>query len=105
MKTTNQDHHDILPWKYYFVTLMEVTIAFSLGTFALMLFMSELDDQMMTIIMAVLMVASYLTVIALCITRMIQRLSPGALMLMVPIAPLGALLLVVALLPVVQLLQ
>jgi hypothetical protein len=101
MNSTDQKE-DILPWKYYAATLAEVAIAFSLATFSLMLFMTHLDSSLATKILAVSLVGLYIFVIFFCIKRLIERLSAGALMLMVPIVPLAVLLLVVCLLPIIQ---
>lgn len=94
-----------VPWKQYTITVAEVWVAFSIATFSLLMYMSHLNSNIGTIIFAVVLGLLYAFVVIACIHRLITRLSVGALMLMVPIAPLAVLLLVVTLLPVIQNLQ
>lgn len=96
------DANDIIPWKRYAATLAEVWVAFCIATFAMGVFFSHLNGHVSTILLAVFLGLLYLTVIIICIKRLIDRLSIAALMLLVPIAPLAVLLLVVSLLPIIQ---
>ncbi len=102
---TEPQNDVVIPWKQYAVTVTEVWVAFSLATFSLLMYMSNLNSDTSTIIFAVVLGLLYAFVVIACIHRLVTRLSVGALMLMVPIAPLAVLLLVVALLPVIQNLQ
>ena len=102
---TNPNSDVMIPWKQFTITVTEVWVTFSLATFSFLMYMANLDSQISTIIFAVFIGLLYAFVIGVCIYRLIKRLSVGALMLMVPIAPLAVLLLVVTLLPVIQNLQ
>lgn len=96
---------DIITWKKYTITIIEVWLAFCIATFSLLVFMANLSRQPAIIAEAVLLAILYLFIVFVCIRRLVQRLSVAALMIMVPIAPLAVLLLVVSLLPVIQQLQ
>lgn len=94
---------DILPWKEYTVIILGIWIAFSLATFSMAVYFTHLEGSILLVDVA--LIAIYIVVIVLCIRRLIQTLSIAALFLLVPIAPLSVLLLVLALLPIVQMLR
>jgi membrane-associated HD superfamily phosphohydrolase len=99
---SNHDLNDVASWKRYALTLAEVWVTFCVATFTIALFFSQLNSDVSTIILAVMLGILYIFVIVLCIKRLLDNLPIGALMLLVPIAPLAVLLLVVSLLPIIQ---
>lgn len=99
----NDEDADITSWKAYTKTILGVFFVFALGTFSMAVYFTHLDGA--SVILSALLVVLYLGVIGMCIRKLVLTLSPAALMLLVPIAPLAILLLVVALLPIVQMLR
>src|SRR3990167_5410227 len=97
MKNKNDN---IVPWKTYLYTTFQTIIAFYLATLSLAVFFTHKGDSWIPY--AILMGILYVTVIGICIARIIQRFSMAALMIIIPIAPLLALVCVVSLIPVLQ---
>ena len=90
----------IVPWKNYLTITAETLLAFYLATFCMAMYFTHQGAQW--IFPSVLLGILYVFVLAVCVKRIIARLSIAALMLVIPIAPLLALTLVVSLIPVLE---
>jgi hypothetical protein len=99
---TSTDTHtpSLLPWKLYLTITAETLLAFYLTTFCLALFFTH--HGLDWIFSSILLVLLYLFVIIVCAKRVISSLPLQAIMLIIPIAPLLALITVVSLIPVLQ---
>ncbi len=93
----------IVSWKAYLATTLETMIAFYLATFSLAVFFTRHGSS--SLLISLLMGALYAAVIGLCLTRIIQKFSMAALMIIIPIAPLLALMSVVSLIPVLEMIK
>lgn len=96
----NKASLSIVPWKSYLSTTLETVVAFYTATLSLALFMTHHGPDWIPT--AIIMVLLYISVIAMCIIRVIQKFSMAALMIIIPIAPLFALFGVVSLIPVLE---
>lgn len=105
MKTIEQQEHSsnnngFIPWKSYLITASETILSFYVATFCLALFFVHRGQSGWVSI--ALMGLLYVFVIILCAKLLINRLSIAALMLIIPVAPLLALIIVISLIPVLQ---
>ena len=100
MKKSNDS---IVPWKTYLTTTLQTVSAFYVATLCFAVFFTRSNGCSLAIWF--LMSALYLSVIGICITRIIQRFSMAALMIVIPIAPFLALTSVVSLIPVLEMLK
>jgi hypothetical protein len=98
-----KNNDEIVPWKTYLTTTFQTISAFYIATFCFAVFFTRSYGTGISIWF--LMTALYLTVIGICVTRIIQRFSMAALMIVIPIAPFLALTSVVSLIPVLEMLK
>ncbi len=92
-----------LPWKMYLKLSSETVLTFYLATFCIGLFFIHRGANW--VLQGIFISFLYAFIIIAIATRLIQKLSAPALMLVIPIAPLLALITVVSLIPLLQLLQ
>ncbi len=92
-------HHSV-PWKLYLTTTFETIISFYIATLCGAIFLTHGGTY--SLFQTIIMVILYLTVLICCITRIIQRFSMAALMIVIPIAPFLALVMVVSLIPLME---
>lgn len=94
------DHLITVPWKAYLKITAESLLAFYISTFCLIMYF--VHNGFSSIVLSILMVICYLFVIGVCAKRILEKLALPAIMLVVPTAPLVALILVVSLIPVIE---
>lgn len=89
-----------LPWKVYLLSTAESLLAFYLATFSVgMYFLHRPPNWALT---GTILGLLYAFVIFVCAKRVMQKLSIAALMLIIPLAPLVALIIIVTLIPVLE---
>lgn len=103
MAKVDEKQVSIAPWRLYIITTLEAILAYFLATFSLGLYFSHLSDAW--IITSIIMGILYVFVMILLLKRVIQKVSLAAFMLIIPIAPLLALITVLVLIPLLQLLH
>lgn len=89
-----------IPWKKYIYAVSETSLTFLLASFCLGLYFTHQGYESITL--SVILVALYLFIIAVSISRMVKAFSIAAVMLMIPIAPLLVLIIAVALIHLLQ---
>lgn len=89
-----------VPWKRYLKITLESVIAFYIATFCIGMYFTHrgTDWVFFGIVLAIL----YVFVIVICAKRVLEKLSMPALMIVIPICPLIALILVVTLIPIIE---
>lgn len=97
------DNDGILPWKLYIITTVESLLTFFLATFCVAMFFTHRGPNW--VLPAIFLGALYLFVIFALVKRVIDKFSWAAIMLIIPIAPLIALIMVVCMIPILQHLQ
>lgn len=100
MHPQHSDSNKTIPWKLYLVLTAESLLAFWLATFCVGMFFLHHDAnwRFTAIILGIL----YAIVIIICAKRIYQKVTIAAFMLIIPIAPLLALIIVVTLIPVLE---
>lgn len=93
----------ILPWKLYLITTFESLLTFFLATFCIAMFYTHRGTDW--ILPGIFLIALYIFVIFALVKRVIDKFSWAAIMLIIPIAPLIALIMVVCMIPILQHLQ
>jgi membrane-associated HD superfamily phosphohydrolase len=89
-----------VPWKAYLTITVESLLSFYLATFSLAMYLKHRGENW--IVGGVFLIILYLFVIFACGKRVIDKVSLAALMLIIPIAPLIALIMVVTLIPILE---
>jgi membrane-associated HD superfamily phosphohydrolase len=89
-----------VPWKTYLTITVESLLSFYLATFSLAVYFKYRGENW--VIGGIFLAILYLFVIFACGKRIIDKLSLAALMLVIPIAPLIALIMVVTLIPILE---
>jgi hypothetical protein len=90
-------------WKLYLTVTAESLIAFYLATFSLaMYFVHRPVNWLVT---GIFLIVLYLFVIIVCAKHVFEKLPLSAVMLIIPIAPLFALIIVISLIPIIQFLH
>src|SRR5688500_18882954 len=89
-----------IPWKNYIIATAKCVIAFYLATFALALYL--LHSKTIVSIETGMLCVLYLFVIYVCSRIIAKTFSLAAIMLLIPIIPLIALILVVTSLPILE---
>jgi hypothetical protein len=89
-----------VPWKKYLKITIESIVAFYIASFCVGMYFTHRGNDWLFfgIILAIL----YLFVILVCAKRILEKLSMPALMLVIPICPLIALIVVVTLIPIIE---
>jgi hypothetical protein len=89
-----------VPWKAFVKTTSESILAFYIATFCLGMYFLHRSPEwwQMGIVLGLL----YSFVIIVCAKRVFENLSLAAIMLITPIAPLIALIIVVTLIPILE---
>lgn len=90
----------LAPWRTYMVLIAESVIAFYLASFCIAMYFSHRGTDWL--IPAIFMIVFYLFVIFVCARRVSQKLPLATLMLMIPITPLVALIIIVSMIPIIQ---
>ncbi len=98
--TTDKTTISIVPWKHYIKITVESLLAFYVATFCVGMFFMHGGRH--HYLLATLLIILYLFVIVICSKRVLEKLSLPALMLVIPIAPLIALIIVVTLIPILE---
>lgn len=89
-----------VPWKIFIVSTAESLLAFYLASFSLgMYFLHRPVNWFWT---GLLLGLLYLLVIIICAKRVVEKLSIATVMLIIPLAPLIALIIIVTLIPVLE---
>lgn len=96
-------HISVVPWKAYLTLTAESVLAFYLATFCLIMFFIHRGSNWQ--LSGSILVLLYLFVLFVCGKRLLAKLSLPALMIVIPIAPLLALILVVSLIPLIEFLS
>ena len=89
-----------LPWKLYIIITLQTLVAFYLATFSIAMFFIRGGHEWL--ISSIAIIILYLFVIFACAKIILNKLSIAAIMLIIPIAPLLALVIVVTLIPVLE---
>ena len=97
---TKNQSTDILPWKSYAFATLKAVALFYISTFCLGVFFTH--DGAHSILQMLAMILLYLFVIGTIVKGVIDKFSVAALMLIVPIAPLLALIFILSMLPLWQ---
>ncbi|VVC76439.1 hypothetical protein AQUSIP_17520 [Aquicella siphonis] len=100
MKASDEDNHNLVPWKLYLTITAESLLAFYIATFCIAVYYTHRGSGW--IFQGVILGILYLFVLFVCARRVIQSLPLAALMLIIPLAPLIALTIVISLIPVLQ---
>lgn len=100
MNKKNQVEESILPWKKYTIAVAEAVLAFYIATFSIVFFFLHRGPNWA--LAGIMMAACYALVIFICAKRIVQTFSISALMLITPIAPLLALIIVVTMIPILD---
>jgi len=98
---TKENNRNLAPWKHYVTITLESLLSFYLGTFCLAMYFTHQGKDLL--LYAIFMTLLYLFVIFVCAKRIIATLPIATIMLMVPLTPLIALIIVISLIPVLQL--
>lgn len=99
--TTEISTQGNLPWKVIIRTTFESLLAFYVATFCMAMFFTHRGPNW--VLPAIFLIILYIFVIITCASRIIKNLSMAMVMLIIPIAPLIALIIVVTLIPILQL--
>jgi hypothetical protein len=97
------DPISVVPWKAYLKLTVETVLAFYIATFCIIMFFLHRGPNW--VLSGIILGLLYLFVIAVCAQRLIKKLSMPARMLVIPIAPLLALIIVVTLIPIIGFLE
>lgn len=90
----------VVPWKAYLILTAESVLTFWIATFCIgMYFLHHEPNWIPT---AIFLAILYLFVIIVCAKRIMEKVTIAALMLIIPIAPLLALIIVVTLIPILE---
>jgi hypothetical protein len=104
MKNTMQNEPLItIPWKTYVKITVESLIAFYIATFCMGMYFTHRGQG--GLVTSILLGLLYVFVIIACAKRILEKLSMPALMIVIPITPLLALIIVVTLIPILEKLQ
>lgn len=98
MLTDNQT--STVNWKAFIIITFESLLAFYIATFCVGMFFLHRGTNWLW--PALLLGLLYLFVIVVCAKRVFEKLSLATIMLIVPIAPLIALIIVVTLIPILE---
>jgi hypothetical protein len=103
MEPFKREHNSLVPWKLYMVTTAETLLTFYIATFCIAMYFTHRGAQ--SLVPGILIVMLYVFVIFACAKRVQEKLPMAGIMLIIPIAPLLALIIVISLIPVLQLFQ
>jgi predicted membrane-bound dolichyl-phosphate-mannose-protein mannosyltransferase len=90
----------LVPWKSYIISTAESLLAFYLATFSIGMYF--LHRPANWFIPGLFLGLLYLFVIVVCAKRILEKVSIAALMLIIPMAPLIALIIIVTLIPILE---
>ena len=96
----NRSNTSIVEWKPFVITTIESLIAFYIATFCIAMFFIHHGSAWMSL--AIILGLLYLFVIFMCGKRVLEKMSMATVFLIIPIAPLIALIIVVSLIPLLQ---
>lgn len=97
---SNQKNDSLLPWKHYIYITIESLLSFYVATFCMAMFFMHKGINWIT--PGIILGCLYLFVIFACAKRIIEKLSLATVMLIIPLAPLIALMMVISLIPILQ---
>lgn len=100
MSQKNAADESILPWKRYSIAVIEAVLAFYIATFCIVFFFLHRGENWA--LQGILMAFCYALIIFICAKRIVKTFSISALMLITPIAPLLALIIVVTMIPILE---
>jgi hypothetical protein len=99
MQSTHNEN-SLIPWKLYVLVTIESLLTFYIATFCVAMFFTHRGTNW--IIPGILLGVLYLFVIIASAKRLSEKLSLATIMLIIPLAPLIALICVVSLFPLLQ---
>lgn len=85
---------------HYMFTLIKTLIAFCIATFCVAMYFSHLGQHWL--LPGIFLIVLYVFVLGLCIRNLTKHLNVAALMLITPIVPLAAMIVILLLVPVLQ---
>lgn len=100
MNKQKESHREMLPWRLYTTVAIQSLILFYVATFLVALYFSS--NGLASITKTVLTIACYLTIIGLILRKVVKKFSIAALMLIVPTAPLIAMIFLLTMLPILE---
>lgn len=98
MKTGSENPN--IDWKNFLKITFESILTFYLATFSLTMFLSHLPEEW--ILPTISLVILYLFIVFILAKRILQKFSLAEIMLIIPIAPLLALIIFVTLIPILE---